>query len=603
MNKKKIFVLLIVLATFLSLTSSALLDGDDAKLQLGSELTYYLEIYYDGVDIHGVQSTDSLEAEIASGYIYVEDKLPDGLTFLDFVVADDGSVGAVNRTTGDACVGYVVGDKDGLNYDEDTRMVSFVVKNLKAGCSLTVGIKTQVPSTVDDPLTSFVELRRDFFNTATATEGPQTAMSNTVHAWIGKGSVLLNNKVTYKYTGTVPTSASPLPADTYYATGNMVEVQKDAIAEGYTFSGWKVSSGGVSISNNKFAMPNNDVVLEGSFTEISDEYKYDVSYEIEGEGPSDYEVPSTESYYEGTSVIRDTLKKGTVYNGYRFLGWETDSNIELSDENDFLMPAYDVKFVGTWELVTYSVSYEFMGNTLPANADSLLPETKSYRPGAIVKLETITSPDGWKFLGWYQPDNFEMPEEDIVIYGEWQKESGVFSPTITKEVIDEKEYYQPGDVVQYEIIVTNTADFAIYDVYVAENNEKAEFVENSSYVVEDAQIAFVETIAANSSVKLYAQYVVDTTDSGVIINEAEILGAIANNDYVFDTSKTYKDTADFNLMGKLKVCKYISMSQEHSKFQFNITNSDTGFESWLMLDANQCMNTYLLPGTYSVKEI
>lgn len=140
-------------------------------------------------------------------------------------------------------------------------------------------------------------------------------------------------------------------------------------------------------------------------------------------------------------------------------------------------------------------------------------------------------------------------------------------------------------------------------MYVAENNEKAEFVENSSYVVEDAQIAFVETIAANSSVKLYAQYVVDTTDSGVIINEAEILGAIANNDYVFDTSKTYKDTADFNLMGKLKVCKYISMSQEHSKFQFNITNSDTGFESWLMLDANQCMNTYLLPGTYSVKEI
>ena len=39
-----------------------------------------------------------------------------------------------------------------------------------AGCSLTVGIITHTPSTVDDPSTAYVEVRRDFYNSATAGE-------------------------------------------------------------------------------------------------------------------------------------------------------------------------------------------------------------------------------------------------------------------------------------------------------------------------------------------------------------------------------------------------------------------------------------------------
>ena len=39
-------------------------------------------------------------------------------------------------------------------------MVTFQVKNLKAGCELTVGIRTMTP-TIDDPATPEKETRRD----------------------------------------------------------------------------------------------------------------------------------------------------------------------------------------------------------------------------------------------------------------------------------------------------------------------------------------------------------------------------------------------------------------------------------------------------------
>ena len=127
------------------------------EVQKDSDLKYYLTVNYDGKDYDALESSDTQISKISSDVILVEDRIPYGLTFKGFVETNDVSIGAVKRSAG-----YVVDGVNGLKYETNTGVVSYKVKNLMAGCSLTVGIITYTPSTVDDPNTAYVEVRRDF---------------------------------------------------------------------------------------------------------------------------------------------------------------------------------------------------------------------------------------------------------------------------------------------------------------------------------------------------------------------------------------------------------------------------------------------------------
>ena len=240
-NKQKLVSLAFVVLSGIILTGiighaiAETLDND-VQVEPDSELTYYLKVKYDGVDKEGTQSNDATMAKVNSGRIKVTDKIPDGLTFKSFVTSDNGSIGAVSRAdSAISCPGRVIDDTQeestdsgvwnddnteytyhGLHYDTTSRVVSFYVESLKAGCELTVGIVTQTPETVDDPDTTAVETRRDFYNTALAVEGLISTPSNTVHAFMGDKNANMY-KVTYTYTGTIPENAPALPTESEYA--------------------------------------------------------------------------------------------------------------------------------------------------------------------------------------------------------------------------------------------------------------------------------------------------------------------------------------------------------------------------------------------------
>lgn len=576
---------------------------DNVEVEPESELTYYLNVKYDGVDKDGVESSDTVVASINSDTIYVEDKIPDGLTFNGFVGTEDGSIGAVRRddeTT--SCLGTVVDDTDGtetlnsyhgLHYDEATRTVSFKVRNLQAGCVLTVGIKTLTP-TIDDPNTVEEETRRDFYNYATAREGSQTATSNTVHVWMGSETVGMYS-VSYEYDGEIPEGAPELPTSTSYATGVNVNVASDPVLEGYTFSGW--SSSGVTVNNGAFTMPGEPVVFTGSFTKKDG---YTVRYEITGEIPENYVVPSEKEYFAGDTVRVDSTESGYVFNGYRFSGWSS-SDIEIDENGEFIMPSGDIVITGSFEEVTYTVTYEYYDTVIPVDSFGNPidpPEAQVYRPGDIVMLPDVSDVAGYKFLGWYKEDNFEMPEEDITIYGEWQKVSGLFAPTITKEVIDVTEYYIPGDIVVYEISITNNADYPIYDVIVRENSENSYFLDNG----EKVKTIVIDKIESNHVETIPSYHVVTDEESGVIENEVEILGALADDDNYLDTSKEYKATDTINIASPLEICKMNSqLGNSEDSFQFKITGPS--YETYMVLKNNECGKTYLTPGRYTISEI
>ncbi len=580
------------------LTRSELL-GNDVEVTPKSYLTYYLDVTYDGVDRNGVASSDAVVSDVSSGYMFVEDKIPEGLEFDSFVTTNDGTIGAYKRSDETPCLGKVIDDTEettvdsgtwnadnseyyyhGLHYNPSTRTVSFKVKGLKAGCQLTVGVKTRTPDTIDDPDTSKVETRRDFYNIASIKEDALTVFSNTAHAFMGVE--VPTYKVIYNYTGTVPGNAPELPAATEYQDGVKVGVASPINIEGYTFSGWTTSD--VNVANGSFTMPTSDVTFTGSFTSIPSN---DVKYVIEGVTPPGYEKPVTKPYYPDTTVNFDSLKEGDVFNGYRFNGWTT-TDVEIVD-GSFTMPNSEVTVKGNFTEITYKVTYAFYDTVLPPNADSLLPAEETHKPGDTVTLPNITDPAGYHFLGWYKENNFAMPEEDIVIYGEWKVQRGVFEPTIVKEIIEPKDSYEPGDVIEYKITITNTASYTIHDVMVKENNDKAVFKQDSAYSIESSHIAKIDSMAAGSSVVLYVSYTVLDTDAGTVSNEAQIIGALADNNYDLKTGD-YKATADVTVQSHLIVHHYIKGTKtkvyddEESEVEFGTEYNTSSKETNVLYD-------------------
>ena len=634
-NRRLLFIsfalILIVAISILGATRSAEIVESDDDLQVApqSELIYYLNISYDGVDISSVQSSDSKTADVYSGIINVEDKLPEGLTFNGFEKGSDGTVGnAVNRSNGAACRGYVVDDSNGadannnyrgLHYDDETRTVSFKIKSLEAGCKMTIGIKTITPK-IDDPATSATETRRDFYNHATTREESLTVDSNTVHAWMSEDEEDEQPplySVTYKYDSSAPAGAPTPPAAENYAANTKVGVRGNVLVEGYEFLGWKIQSPtSVTIKDGSFTMPSQNVVLVGSFKAIP---KHEVRYEIAGSvteaqlNAAGYEKPDTQSYYPEDLVPLDSLKKGDEFNGYIFQGWtvQTPSGLTVDvKDNDFIMPDEDVVWVGKFEVKKYTVTYEFVGNILPTNHATLLPAVEQHAAGEKVKIKSITSPVGYEFSGWYSryltdsTDTITMPSENIVIQGEWRIVGGKFTPTITKTIPNKKDYYQPGDIVKYQITVTNPESYPLLNVTVSENNEKAHFVAGSNYSVESDHIVLIPTLGARASIVINAEYVVTTSDKGTIKNTVEIVGASpdsAHPNYELNQDANYTATASFETQSRVKICKNVTGATTNRTFQFKITG--TGYETGIRLNNGDCQTIYVSPGSYKITEI
>ncbi len=537
-----VFVVIVsIILIILSFSFAAPLEND-TKIEENSELTYYIDVSYDGRDGSAITSDDSVTAQVYSDYIYVEDKIPEGLIFKGFVETEDGTIGAVKRSDGSFCAGYVDGGVDGISYDSDNRTVSFKVKNLQAGCKITVGIITQTPI-----LSSGIN-RMDFYNTAYGREGSMSIKSNTVHAFIGRENISPYN-VIYQYTGDVPAGVPEVPVTTSHIAGSTVSVNQDIVVEGYEFSGWTTDD--VTVQNGVFTMPSTHVTFQGHFTK-KEEQKKEVTYTISGDSPEGYLPPLDKSYPVGSDVKLDSLKPGDVIHGYRFLGWTTDDvelpSASVDQSTIFTMPNHSVTFVGKFERISYKVTYQFQGSVIPPNADSLLPVEQSYYPGDTVKVASNPVASGYKFLGWYSTDEFEMPDEDVVIYGEWMIEEGVFSPSITKSIVDKKTSYQKGDTVRFSIVVHNTADYAITDVILEEMTSGCSFVAGSDYIVRSDTQVLIPTIDSGERATVYAEYIVGDDIIKNITNIVQLTGALAtDSNYHLDTSKEYKAEAEFTI--------------------------------------------------------
>lgn len=116
-------------------------------------------------------------------------------------------------------------------------------------------------------------------------------------------------KVTYEYTGTVPTGAPELPKEASYKAGVPVTVADAPTLAGYEFSGWTTSD--ANITNGSFTMPSNKVTLTGSWALRSD-LSYTVHYYCNGTN----DKVAEDKTVEGKTFNETVTETPVPVNGY-----------------------------------------------------------------------------------------------------------------------------------------------------------------------------------------------------------------------------------------------------------------------------------------------
>ena len=227
----------------------------------------------------------------------------------------------------------------------------------------------------------------------------------------GDGSLVLklyytrdSYKVTYQYTGKVPTGASELPAETTEKYGAAVTVAADATAPGYTFSGWSREDG--------FTMPAENVTITGSFT-ANGETPYKVEHYQQNLEDDGYTLAETENLTGETDTTATANPK--TYTGFAFDGTAEDTvaSGNIAGDGSLVLKLYYTRN-------SYDVTYAYTG-TVPTGA-SALPEKATVKYGAPVTVAEAATAPGYTFSGWSRND-FTMPAENVTITGSFTANS------------------------------------------------------------------------------------------------------------------------------------------------------------------------------------
>lgn len=157
-------------------------------------------------------------------------------------------------------------------------------------------------------------------------------------------------KVTYEYTGDVPTDAPDVPSEKSYKAGEPVKVAPDPTLDGYTFSGWTTSDVTVG-SDGSFTMPKNNVTLTGSWALRSD-LSYTVHYYWNGTN----DKVAEDKTVDGQTFNETVTETPVPVNGYTPV---SDATVELTigtDTNANVITFYyykNVELKANGDTVTY----------------------------------------------------------------------------------------------------------------------------------------------------------------------------------------------------------------------------------------------------------
>ena len=160
--------------------------------------------------------------------------------------------------------------------------------------------------------------------------------------------------------------------------------------EGYHFKEWQVISGGVTIKNNKFLMPNDNMEVKAIFEKDAPApTEFTITVKTDGNGTAS---ASPDKAVAGTEIRLSATPK----TGYHFKEWEVISGGVTIKDDKFLMPNDNVEVKAIFEKdapTEYTITYDLAGGTAEGNPDTYTIETRTF---------TLKNPtkSGYTFTGW-----------------------------------------------------------------------------------------------------------------------------------------------------------------------------------------------------------
>lgn len=263
--------------------------------------------------------------------------------------------------------------------------------------------------------------------------------------------------LTYEYVGTVPGGAEPAEnaLGAYTATfkyGETVDIEEDASASGYTFTGWYSLGGTVQPTTESFEMPNHDVTLHGYFTARTD-IGYTVEHYFENTD-GDFVLDDTKTETFANATMGTTVSAPPLNIQYYTFDSDNVENIpsgEVKGDGSLVLKLY-------YERTSYTVTYDYEG-AVPA---AVTPERSAlaslggtYKWGEEVDLtDVVPGAADHIFHGWYyigdngrtgMPATFEMPKANVLILGHFDPTTGLKYYVEHYFINDEGEYIHNAD--------------------------------------------------------------------------------------------------------------------------------------------------------------
>ena len=301
--------------------------------------------------------------------------------------------------------------KEGANYilpacgftapaDQEFRVWEIGGTEYKVGDSYTVnvdtGIKALWENSVIPPTTYTVTISNDGNGSGTAspsaavvgTEITLTATPNTGYRFkewevISGGVVITNNKFTMpdgnvevkaifekdappaptEYTVTVTSGGNGTASASHAKAVVGTEITLTATPNtGYRFKEWEIISGGVTITNNKFTMPDGNVEVKAIFEKDAPPAPTEYTVTVTSGGNGTASASHAKAMF-GTEI---TLT-ATPNTGYRFKEWEVISGGVVITNNKFTMPDGNVEIRAIFAMISQQTAPD------PVNENTGIP--------------------------------------------------------------------------------------------------------------------------------------------------------------------------------------------------------------------------------------
>ena len=257
------------------------------------------------------------------------------------------------------------------------------------------------------------------------------------------------------YTVTVNNDGNGTASATPSAAEALTEITLTAMPkEGYHFKEWQVISGGVTIVDDKFIMPNDNVEVKAIFEKDAPPAptEFTITVKTDGNGTAS---ASPDKAVAGTE-IRLTATPNT---GYHFKEWQVMSGGVTIKNNKFIMPSANVEVKAIFEEDAFTgggggynppVTYYTLRFETGGGSD--IPSVREAYNTYIDLTKYVPTWRGHTFIGWYSERSLMNKvsgvylTKDMTVYAGWRVDENPGTGANPFTDVSEKDWFY-GDVM------------------------------------------------------------------------------------------------------------------------------------------------------------